>query len=98
MGAYTDILLHDMGAALADGLSFGIPQASTISPDNTVQEYRTQPLWGVSMHAPYLHDGRAETLEEAILLHGGEAQAIRDAFASLPPAQRDFIITFLEHL
>jgi CxxC motif-containing protein (DUF1111 family) len=96
--AYTDLLLHDMGPDLADGLNFGVPQASIISPFHTAREFRTQPLWGVSMHAPYLHDGRAETLDEAIRLHGGEAERIRDAYLALSPDQRDDLIEFLEFL
>ena len=96
--AYTDLLLHDMGPGLADGLHFGSPQASTISNQFTVDEFRTQPLWGVSLHAPFLHDGRAETLDEAILEHGGEAQAIRDAYDALTQSEKDDIIAFLEHL
>lgn len=96
--AYTDLLLHDMGPDLADGLNFGIPQFSTTDPLLTGSEWRTQPLWGVRMHAPYLHDGRAETLDEAIQLHGGEAAAIRDEYANLPQTDRDDILEFLEAL
>jgi CxxC motif-containing protein (DUF1111 family) len=97
--AYTDLLLHDMGHELADGMQFGIPQASSIPPSNsTERDFRTQPLWGVSLHGPWLHDGRAETLLEAILLHGGEALAIRQAFEALSASQRADVIEFLEHL
>ena len=98
VNAYTDLLLHDMGPALADDMSFGIPQVSPSSPFNSGSEYRTQPLWGVRMHAPFLHDGRAETLDEAILLHEGEATAIRDAYSALSQTDRDDIVEFLEHL
>lgn len=96
--AYTDILLHDMGPELADGLNFGIPQFSSTDPFQTGQEYRTQPLWGVSLSAPFLHDGRAQTLEEAITLHGGEATVARDQFLTLTDAERADVIAFLEHL
>lgn len=96
--AYTDLLIHDMGTALADGISQGSPQASLTSPLTTQNEFRTQPLWGVSMHAPFLHDGRADTLADAILAHGGEGQASRDAFANLTPAEQADLIAFLEHL
>ena len=96
--AYTDLLIHDMGPALADGLTFGIPQASSISPPTSHLEFRTQPLWGVSLHAPYLHDGRAETLQEAIVMHDGEAQTIREAYEALTPAEQADVIEFLEHL
>lgn len=98
VNAYTDLLLHDMGPALADGISQGLPQPSTISGGNTTDEWRTQPLWGVRLHAPYLHDGRADTLEQAILAHGGEGQASRDAFAALTQTEQDNIIAFLEIL
>lgn len=96
--AFTDLLLHDMGPALADNINFGTPQASLTSPPHTGSEFRTQPLWGVSHFAPYLHDGRAGTLDEAISLHEGEAEAIRDAYLALPQSDRDDLIAFLEHL
>jgi len=95
---YTDLLIHDMGPDLADGLGLGLPQFSSLSPGGTHSEFRTQPLWGVSLSAPFLHDGRAETLREAIELHAGEAQAIRDAFVALAAADQDDVIAFLEHL
>jgi CxxC motif-containing protein (DUF1111 family) len=98
VAAYTDLLLHDMGPDLADGLSQGSPQASLTSPPTTENEFRTQPLWGVSLHAPFLHDGRAETLAEAISLHAGEAQAIRDAYVALTADEQADLIEFLEHL
>ncbi len=96
--AYSDLLLHFMGNALADGLSFGIPQFSTIDLFQNDREFRTQPLWGVAASAPFLHDGRAETLEEAITLHGGEAQVSRDAFVGLTATEQADVIAFLEHL
>lgn len=99
LDAYTDLLIHYMGPELSDGLSFGMPQLSTIDPPlTTATEFRTQPLWGVSMSSPYLHDGRAETLTEAIEMHGGEAQAARDAFVALTDVERAEIIEFLEKL
>ena len=96
--AYTDLLLHDMGPDLADGIRFGLPQSSSISPFHNESEFRTQPLWGVSLHAPFLHDGRAETLEEAVQLHGGETRTTLVRFRALLQAERDNIIEFLEHL
>jgi CxxC motif-containing protein (DUF1111 family) len=96
--AYTDLLIHDMGAGLADGISLGTPQVSAIDPVTTENEFRTQPLWGVSLHAPYLHDGRADTLLEAVILHGGEAATIRDAFLSLSVSDQDDVVRFLEVL
>ncbi len=85
--AYTDLLVHDMGPELADGVVQLLAQGN---------EFRTQPLWGVRHHAPFLHDGRAATLDDAIRAHGGEAQSIRDAYAGLPQADRDAIVAFLE--
>jgi len=96
--AYTDLLLHDMGPELADGINMGLPQFSTISPSTSANEFRTQPLWGVSKHAPYLHDGRADTLMDAILAHGGEAEAIRIEFENLSTFDQENIIKFLEAL
>ena len=87
--AYTDLLLHDMGERLADGIVMGLAEES---------EFRTQPLWGVGAVAPYLHDGRADTLDAAIRLHGGEGATARDAYAALDPADQDEVIAFLESL
>jgi CxxC motif-containing protein (DUF1111 family) len=64
----------------------------------TAGEWRTPPLWGVRDSAPYLHDGRADTLEEAILAHGAQAQRARDAFAALPPADQLKLVAFLKSL
>ena len=66
--AYSDLLLHDMGSEMDDGITPGFASGS---------EFRTQPLWGVALHGPYLHDGRANTLQEAIEWHGGEGTASR---------------------
>ena len=92
---YTDLLLHDMGTALADG-----------RPDfeATGNEWRTPPLWGVGLvqtvlpYAGYLHDGRARTLEEAILWHGGEAETARELFRQMPEGDRASLIQFLRSL
>ncbi len=83
--AFTDLLLHDLGAPNGDGVRMG---------NATSREFRTQPLWGLRHHAPFLHDGRADTIEEAILEHGGEATASRDAFAGHP--NRAALVRFLE--
>ena len=96
--AYTDLLLHDMGPGLADGISMGMPQPSALIGSTTEQEFRTQPLWGVALHGPFLHDGRADTLEEAIILHGGEAGSARDAFVGRSPDDQANLIAFLESL
>jgi CxxC motif-containing protein (DUF1111 family) len=91
---YSDLLLHDMGDALADGRPDGAA---------TGREWRTTPLWGLRLMRQFLngdaflmHDGRARSVEEAILLHGGEAQRARDAFAALTPAQRTALLDFVE--
>ena len=86
---YSDLLVHDMGDDLADGI---------IMLEATGREFRTQPLWGISAVGPYLHDGRADTLEEAILAHGGEAQSARDAFAAFSASQRQDVVEFLYSL
>lgn len=98
LGAYTDLLLHNMGPDLADGISMGMPQFSTLEAFHTGQEFRTQPLWGVRLHGPWLHDGRADSLNDAIILHGGEATAARDAYLGLTPLEQDAVIKFLEAL
>jgi CxxC motif-containing protein (DUF1111 family) len=69
-----------------------------LKPSNTSQEWRTPPLWGVRDSAPYMHDGRAETLLEAIAMHEGEAAGTRDRFLQLPLADRRDLIGFLETL
>ncbi len=72
-GIYSDLLLHDLGPSLGDsGSYYGFE--GPISPGAaTAQEWRTPPLWGYRDSGPYLHDGRAEDLEEAVALHGGQA-------------------------
>ena len=87
--AYTDLLLHDMGAELGDGIKAGFADAN---------EFRTQPLWGVGLHPPYLHDGRADTLQEAIEWHGGEAQNSRDEWLALSILEQQQILEFLGDL
>jgi CxxC motif-containing protein (DUF1111 family) len=91
---YSDLLLHDMGDALADNRPDG---------NATGREWRTTPLWGLRLMRQFLngdalllHDGRARTVEEAILLHGGEAQRARDAFAALPAPARRALLDFVE--
>lgn len=87
VNAYTDLLIHDMGAGLADGVLMGLA---------TTSEFRTAPLWGVRHHAPYLHDGSADTLVDAIEAHGGEALATRDKFTALSTQAKADLIRFLE--
>jgi CxxC motif-containing protein (DUF1111 family) len=62
------------------------------------QMWITRPLWGVARSRPYLHDGRAATLEDAILRHGGEAQGARDAYAALLDSERGALRVFLTSL
>ena len=85
--AYSDLLLHDMGGTMADGIEMG---------DALGNEFRTAPLWGLRHHAPYLHDGRADTIEQAIGEHGGEAIDAQSQFTTLSQADRTAIIRFLE--
>ena len=92
---FTDLLLHDMGEGLADN-----------RPDFQAsgREWRTQALWGightrvVSHFDLFLHDGRARSLSEAILWHGGEAEGPREAFRNMGEAQRNDLLAFLGSL
>ncbi len=92
---YTDLLLHDMGEALADGR-----QEFLAGP----RDWRTPPLWGLALsaavngNANLLHDGRARTPLEAILWHGGEAQAARDAVVAMSRRERRALLAFLDSL
>ena len=91
--AYSDLMLHDMGPGLRD------PGDSALA-----SEWRTAPLWSAGLiekHFPqrgFLHDGRARTIEEAILWHGGEAQASRDAFANLSKTDREALLDYVRAL
>jgi len=82
---YSDLLLHDMGS-LGDGIAQGT--AGT-------RDMKTAPLWGLRARAPYLHDGRAGTVDQAIRLHDGEAATVRDAYQALNAAQRQQVLEFL---
>jgi CxxC motif-containing protein (DUF1111 family) len=93
---YTDLLLHDMGEGLADNRR---------DFEANGREWRTAPLWGVGLTETilggkgfYLHDGRARSLEEAILWHDGEAAASREKFESLSMESRERVIDFLYSL
>ncbi|MBV8634313.1 MAG: thiol oxidoreductase, partial [Burkholderiaceae bacterium] len=95
---YTDLLLHDMGPGLADNYAEGLAAGNL---------WRTAPLWGVG-YAPYvmgnsgtvgyLHDGRARTLTEAVMWHGGEASTSRQRFVNLSTADRQNLLAFLQSL
>jgi CxxC motif-containing protein (DUF1111 family) len=95
---YTDLLLHDMGAGLADNFVEGQAKGSM---------WRTAPLWGIGYtdkvmgsagRAGYLHDGRARNLTEAIMWHGGEGEAARQRFAALSQTDREALLAFLKSL
>jgi CxxC motif-containing protein (DUF1111 family) len=92
---YTDLLLHDMGEGLADHRPEGVASGF---------EWRTAPLWGIGLtetvsgHTFFLHDGRARNVEEAILWHGGEAQAARDGYANLSKQERAALLSFVNSL
>jgi CxxC motif-containing protein (DUF1111 family) len=92
---YTDLRLHDLGPGLADALASG---------EKVPTRWRTAPLWGLGYRLAlerfptFLHDGRARTIEEAILWHDGEARAARQRFEELPRAQRQALIAWLETL
>ena len=93
---YTDLLLHDMGPALDDGYTEGYAVTS---------EYRTPPLWGLGLSADsqggqvyLMHDGRARSIDEAILLHGGEAQNSKDNYVNLSALEREQLLAFLNSL
>ena len=75
-----------------------VPESEVVYWDTLQREWRTPPLWGVADSAPYLHDGRAETLEEAVLWHGGEATASRNRFYDLSRADKDRLLAFLSSL
>lgn len=92
---YTDLLLHDMGEGLADGRPDGLA---------TGREWRTPPLWGIGLtatvsgHTRFLHDGRARNVEEAVLWHGGEADAARERYTRLRREDREALLAFLGSL
>lgn len=93
---YTDMLLHDMGAGLDDGYTEGTALTA---------EWKTPPLWGLGLSKAsqggryfLMHDGRAHSIEEAILMHGGEAQKSRNAFNGLLQSDKDALLKFLESL
>jgi CxxC motif-containing protein (DUF1111 family) len=92
---YTDLLLHDLGEGLADGRPEYVADG---------REWRTPPLWGIGLvqavtpDAGFLHDGRARTIGEAILWHGGEAGPARERYRHLPAADRAALLAFLGSL
>jgi CxxC motif-containing protein (DUF1111 family) len=100
-GIYSDLLLHDMGPALSDsGSYYGITEPDSSSSKDGVKkrEWRTPPLWGFRDSAPYLHDGRAKNLDEAVALHGGQAKESAKRFFKLHPHERLRVQAFLRSL
>jgi CxxC motif-containing protein (DUF1111 family) len=98
-GIYSDLLLHDLGSSLSDaGGGYGVPVPSSSSEAPTPQEWRTPPLWGFRDSGPYLHDGRAENLAEAIALHEGQGTESAHRFFSLSSRQRLRVEAFLKSL
>ena len=111
-GLYSDMLLHDMGQSLGDAATYYGSPTPPGRQDNLAAakdaappaggairtEWRTPPLWGVADSAPYLHDGRARSLDEAILLHGGEAAATATRYVKLPRVERYDLLAFLQTL
>jgi CxxC motif-containing protein (DUF1111 family) len=110
-GIYSDLLLHDMSPQLGDTSVYGVfgardvgaarPVPPAEGPDRkprsgaTLQEWRTPPLWGLRDSGPYLHDGRAETLDAAIRSHGGQAAAPAQRYAQLSARERAQLEAFL---
>ncbi|MBO1254268.1 c-type cytochrome [Alteromonas sp. 5E99-2] len=92
---YSDFALHDMGEGLAD---------NTLENDANGNEWRTPPLWGLGLQinyrssATFLHDGRANTLSEAILWHGGEGEQSKQAFINMNKHDRDALVVFLKSI
>jgi len=83
---FSDLLLHEILPAIQNGI---------VDTDANQREFRTAPLWGLSQTAPYLHDGSADTIDQAIRKHDGEALTIRQAFEALSVADRNALLAFL---
>jgi len=86
---YSDLLLHDLGPALDDGVTQGAAGG---------RDWRTTPLWGLRLRSRYLHDGRARSVRAAIQAHGGEAAAAAGRFRDMTDAERDALLAFLNTL
>jgi CxxC motif-containing protein (DUF1111 family) len=107
-GLYSDLLLHDLGDRMRASGGYGSPSIivdkatskdkTQASGEATPTEWRTPPLWGVATSSPYLHDGRANTLDEAIRLHGGEAAATSERYSKLSTIDHNALILFLRSL
>ena len=109
-GIYSDLLLHDMSPRLGDSDAYSVfvgdpPRAKVAGPPDrsgsgtsTIQEWRTPPLWGLRDSGPYLHDGRATTIDEAIALHAGQGTASARRYAELSPRRKRHLAAFLGSL
>jgi CxxC motif-containing protein (DUF1111 family) len=87
--AYSDVLLHDVHGPSFQGVTQGMATSGL---------YRTAPLRGLRFSSPYFHDGRSETLDQAVRRHAGEATAVRQAYEALTPAERTALLEFLRSL
>ena len=111
-GIYSDLLLHDMGSQLEDSATYSVfvgapPRREVVeAPDRpgigvstaSIQEWRTPPLWGLRDSGPYLHDGRATSIEQAIVMHAGQGAASARRYAELSPARKRHLAAFLRSL
>ena len=112
-GIYSDLLLHDMGPQLGDADAYSVfvgdpaqandlPAAVRVqtvgSAASSVRDWRTPPLWGIRDSGPYLHDGRAATIAEAIMLHGGQGATAARRYAELSPRRKQQVDAFLVSL
>ena len=93
--SFGDLKRHEMGPRLAETIANPVPGTSFVVPTSV---FLTTELWGLGSSAPYLHDGRATTIEEAIIEHGGEAQASRDRFRALDSTNQGDVLAFLNNL
>lgn len=104
-GIYSDLLLHNMGHQTSDSGSYTVLEPEIASKDTAKQpraanqlEWRTPPLWGLRDSAPYLHDGRATTVADAVALHGGEGLSAAQKYTRLFPKERQEVELFLQTL
>jgi RNA polymerase sigma factor (sigma-70 family) len=107
-GIYSDLLLHEMSPRLGDADAYtvfvgaparvNVAEAPNRSAAASIQEWRTPPLWGLRDSAPYLHDGRAATIDQAIALHAGQGAASARRFAELSVRRKQHLVTFLRSL
>ena len=97
-GIYSDLLLHEMGQTLSDTGEYYGSDGSGSPGGPSSGEWRTPPLWGYRDSGPYLHDGRAENLEEVVALHGGQGSRSALMFFALSREKRSSIETFLKSL